>query len=113
MRLVEKSKLILTNDFFNKKTYVLTPIYSAYKTELAEINEKIEKAKAELLNIENKITENTKLVEGRMKLINELESNLTMIRLEITEIQSVEFPQEADVEVMVSYTFFKKKNVIN
>lgn len=106
MRLVEKSKLILTNDFFNKKTHVLTPIYSAYKTELAEINEKIEKAKAELLQIDNKILENTKLVEGRCKLINELESNLRMIRLEITEIESVEFPQEADVEVMVRYTFF-------
>lgn len=107
MRLAEKSKLIFTNDFFNKKTNILTPSnFSAYKIELAEINEKIEKAKAELMHIENKITENTKLVEGRCKLINELESNLTMIRLEITEIKSVEFPQEADVEVMVSYTFF-------
>lgn len=67
-----------------------------------EINEKIEKAKEELKHIQNKINENTKLADERRRVINELDSNHSVIRLEITEIESVEYPQEADVEVMVS-----------
>lgn len=67
-----------------------------------EINEKIESAKAELQQIQNKINENNKYAEERRKLIGDLETNLNMLRLEITEIQSIEYPQEVDVEVMVN-----------
>lgn len=67
-----------------------------------EINEKIESAKAELQQIQSRILENTKLADERRKLVDELQSNVTMLGLEISEIEAVEYPQEADVEVMVS-----------
>lgn len=76
--------------------------YRAYKSDLMEINEKIDSARAELQQIENKVKENSKLAEDRRKHINELESNLRILKLEVEEIQSIEYPQEADVEVMVN-----------
>lgn len=69
---------------------------------MKEIDEKIEKAKAEIQQIENKVKENTKLAEERRKHISEFDANVRMLNLEITEIQSIEYPQEADVEVMVN-----------
>lgn len=68
-----------------------------------EINEKIDSANAELQQIGNKVQENTKLADERRKHIAELDSNLRMLNLEITEIESIEYPQEADVEVMVNF----------
>lgn len=68
-----------------------------------EINEKIELAKAEQQQIQNKVNENSKLADERRKLIANFESNLQMLNLEIAEIQSIELPQEADVEVMVNF----------
>lgn len=60
-------------------------------------------AKAELQQIQNKVNENSKLADERRKLIANFESNLQMLNLEIAEIQSIELPQEADVEVMVNF----------
>lgn len=71
-----------------------------------EINEKIEKAKGEMDHIQHKVNENGKLAEERRKVISSLEGNLKMLQLEITEINSIEYPQEADVEVMVSNLMF-------
>lgn len=67
-----------------------------------EIDEKIEKAKAEIQQIENKVKENAKLAEERRKHISEFDTNVRMLNLEIEEIQTIEYPQEADVEVMVN-----------
>lgn len=75
---------------------------SAYQNDLMEINEKIKVAAADLRQIQSRADENGKLAEERRKLISESDSNLQMLRLEITEIETVEYPQEADVEVMVN-----------
>lgn len=75
-----------------------------------EIEEKIEAASAELKQIQNKVAENGKLAEERRKLITDSEYKLRMLNLEITETESIEYPQEADVEVMVNS---EKNNIIN
>lgn len=67
-----------------------------------EINEKIDAASAELKQIQSKVTENGKLADERRKLITDSDFKLRMLKLEITEIDSYEYPQEADVEVMVN-----------
>lgn len=79
---------------------------------MKEINEKIEAAKAELQQIGKKVKENTKLADDRRKHIAELEANLRMLNLEVTEYQSIEYPQEADVEVMVNFNFVHKNHEI-
>lgn len=72
-----------------------------------KIKEKIDSYKVQMDQIQKKVNENKKFSEERQKLIGELESNLSMIRLEITEIQSVEYPEDVDVEVMVIYLHLK------
>lgn len=74
-----------------------------YKTELTKLNGKIEAADAEMKQITVKMTENRKLSEERNKLIGSLDSNFKVLQLEIEEIQSIEYPQDVDVEVMVEY----------
>lgn len=73
-----------------------------------KIKEKIEANNVQIAQIQKKVNENKKLSEERQALIGELESNLTMFRLGITEIQSVEYPEDVDVEVMVEYPILKK-----
>lgn len=77
-------------------------VHRVYQNELKEIVEKVEASNAEIQTIQQKVNENTKHIEQRRKLISELDANLSMLRLAITEIESFEYPQEADVEVMVS-----------
>ncbi|XP_055325596.1 structural maintenance of chromosomes protein 6 [Sitodiplosis mosellana] len=72
----------------------------AYQNDLQDINEKIDAAKAEIQQIESKVKENIKLGDERRKHIAEVDANLRMLNLEVTEIESIEYPQEADVEVM-------------
>lgn len=74
----------------------------AYREDLLSINGKIQAAAGEIQQIQHKVTENEKLADERRRLINDLEANLRMLKLQTTEIQSIEYPQEADVEVMVS-----------
>lgn len=74
-----------------------------YKNDLLKIKERIDANEVQIQQISKKVNENKKLSEERHKLIGELESNLQMFRLEITEIQSVEYPEDVDVEVMVKY----------
>lgn len=78
--------------------------YRACQADLLEIGEKINGIKTEMHQIQNKINENDKLVQERRKLIGNLEASSRMFQLQITEIQSTEYPQEADVEVMVNYS---------
>lgn len=80
----------------------------AYRNDLTQINEKIQTAKAEVEQIQDKINENVKLADERRKLVAEFDSNLQMLRLEITEIESIEYPREADVEVMVTRFSYEK-----
>lgn len=54
--------------------------------------------------IQDKVNENRKLGEERSKLIGSLDSNFKVLQLEIEEIQSIEYPQDVDVEVMVEYS---------
>lgn len=68
---------------------------------MLKIKERIDANEVQIQQISKKVNENKKLSEERHKLIGELESNLQMFRLEITEIQSVEYPEDVDVEVMV------------
>lgn len=70
---------------------------------MLKINEKIEANDIQIQQLTKKVNENKKLSEERHKLIGELESNLKMFRLEITEIESVEYPEDVDIEVMVAY----------
>lgn len=76
---------------------------SYYKDNLAKTNAKIEQNQASIQQIQKKVNENKKLADERQALISNLESNLSLIRLGITEIQSIEYPQDVDVEVMVEY----------
>lgn len=83
--------------------YIATyAFFRAYREDLLGINEKIEAAKCEIQQIQNKVIENKKLADQESQLIGDLESNQRILKLSITEIQSIEYPQEADVEVMVS-----------
>lgn len=66
-----------------------------------KINEKIEANRVLMEQLQKKVIENKKLSEERQTLIGELESSLQIFKLEITEIESVEYPQDVDVEVMV------------
>lgn len=76
---------------------------------MLKIKERIDANEVQIQQISKKVNENKKLSEERHKLIGELESNLQMFRLEITEIQSVEYPEDVDVEVMVKYLILWKK----
>lgn len=76
---------------------------SHYGNQLTEINGKIEGNNVQMKLIQTKIDENQKLSHERQELIGTLESNSKMYRLEITEIESIECPQDVDVEVMVGY----------
>lgn len=69
---------------------------------MLQINEKIEAAKSEIDQIQHKVNENGKLEDASRKVISKLDSSLSMLRLEISEIKSIEYPQDVDVEVMVS-----------
>lgn len=80
---------------------------------MLKIKERIDANEVQIQQISKKVNENKKLSEERHKLIGELESNLQMFRLEITEIQSVEYPEDVDVEVMVKYLILWKKNLKN
>lgn len=71
-----------------------------------KINEKINAQNVELQQIQKRLNENKKLAEERQKLIDSLECNLRMFNLEIDEVQSVEYPEDVDVEVMVEYFIF-------
>lgn len=84
---------------------------SAYQNDLMEINEKIEKANSEVEQFQSRTSENGKLAEERRKFIADSDAKLRMLHLEITEIESIEYPQEADVEVMVSLQN-RKPNVL-
>lgn len=66
-----------------------------------KIKGKIEAANVELIRNADKIKENDKLQDEQRKFIAELEAKLRMLRLSITEKESIEYPEEVDVEVMV------------
>lgn len=82
------------------------------KNELAIVSDKIEASNAEMKQVQAKVNENQKLGDDRQKLITSLDSSLRVLRLELEELQSVEYPQDVDVEVMVSYLFLSKIVVI-
>lgn len=69
---------------------------------MLEINEKIERSKTEINNAQAKLNENVKLGDERRRIVSDLNTKLRDLGLEITEVQSIEYPQEADVEVMVN-----------
>ncbi|XP_031633548.1 structural maintenance of chromosomes protein 6 [Contarinia nasturtii] len=71
-----------------------------YRNDLLQINEKINAAKEEAEQYQTQLNENARLAKDRRDLITENESNLQMLNLEISEIQSIEYPEEADVQVM-------------
>lgn len=73
-----------------------------------KIKEKIEAIEAHIEQLKKKEKENEKLGKERQALIGTLETNLSMLRLGITEIKSVEYPEDVDVEVMVQYSILMK-----
>lgn len=77
-----------------------------------KIKERIETNQVHIEQIQKKVAENKKLSEDRQALIGELESRLSMFRLEVTEIKSVEYPEDVDVEVMVKLYHFNQIMII-
>lgn len=56
----------------------------------------------ELKELNARINENKKVLQDRKSTVDKLEPKLRRLDIEINELESVEYPQENDISVMVS-----------
>lgn len=69
------------------------------------ITDELSKITREMTTIENKRKENQQMMANGRKNMTNMETKLKILKLEINDLEAVEYPQENDISVMVIFSF--------